>query len=92
MPNPILAVAGSLEILKANLSTGETALSLIIFILVSLCTLITPVVVYIKSPDTVASRLEAWKKWLAANSGAILTLLLAFYGALLILEGANSLR
>jgi hypothetical protein len=92
MPNPILAVAGSIEILKANLSTGETALSLIIFILVSLCTLITPVAVYVRSPDTVTSRLQDWKTWLAANSGAILTVLLAFYGALLILEGANGLR
>ena len=48
--------------------------------------------VYIRSPDTVASRLEAWKKWLAANSGTILTVLLAFYGVLLTLEGANALR
>jgi Sap, sulfolipid-1-addressing protein len=91
MPNPILAVAGSLAILKANLSGPETALSLIIFILVSLCTLITPVAVYVRSPDTVASRLEAWKKWLAANSGTILTVLLGFYGALLITEGAIAL-
>ncbi len=91
MPNPILAVAGSLAILKANLSAAETALSLIIFILVSLCTLITPVAVYVRSPDTVASRLEAWKKWLAANSGTILTVLLAFYGVLLVIEGAIAL-
>lgn len=92
MPNPILAVAGSLAILKANLNAGETALSLIIFILVSLCTLITPVAVYVRSPDAVGRRLEAWKKWLAATSGTILTALLAFYGVLLILEGANTLR
>jgi hypothetical protein len=92
MPNPILAVAGSLEILKADLSTGEEVLALIIFILVSLCTLITPVAVYVRSPDTVTSRLQDWKTWLAANSGTILTVLLAFYGALLILEGANGLR
>lgn len=92
MPNPILAVAGSLAILKANLSTAEATLSLIIFILVSLCTLIAPVAVYVRSPDTVASRLEDWKTWLAANSGTILTVLLVFYGVLLVGEGVNGLR
>jgi hypothetical protein len=92
MPNPILAVAGSLAILKADLSTAEAALSLIIFILVSLCTLITPVAVYVRSPDTVASRLQDWKTWLAANSGTILTVLLVFYGVLLVGEGVNGLR
>jgi hypothetical protein len=92
MPNPILAVAGSLAILKADLSTAEAALALVVFILVSLCTLIAPVAVYLHSPDTVTTRLQAWKRWLAANSGTILTVLLVFYGALLTAEGANGLR
>jgi Sap, sulfolipid-1-addressing protein len=92
MPNPILAVAGSLEILKADLDPAETVLALIFFILVSLCTLIAPVVVYLRSPDAVAVRLAAWRKWLAANSSMILTVLLVFYGVVLILEGVNGLR
>jgi hypothetical protein len=92
MPNPILAVAGSLEILKADLDPAETALALIFFILVSLCTLIAPVVVYVRSPDAVTVRLAVWRKWLAANSSMILTVLLVFYGVVLILEGVNGLR
>jgi Sap, sulfolipid-1-addressing protein len=92
MPNPILAVAGSLEILKADLSSTQTAVALVIFMLISLCTLIAPVAVYVRSPDTITTRLEAWKQWLATNSGTILTVLLVFYGALLIAKGANTLR
>ena len=63
-----------------------------IFILVSLSTLIAPVVVYVRSPGAVTSRLQVWRKWLALNSGAILTVLLLFYGSLLVLEGVNGLR
>ncbi len=91
MPNPIFAAAGSIQILKADLDTAETVLALAFFILVSLCTLITPVVVYVRSPDTVAVRLQAWRKWLAANSGTILTALLVFYGSVMVIEGANAL-
>jgi Sap, sulfolipid-1-addressing protein len=92
MPNPVLAVAGSLAILKADLATAEAVLALFFFILVSLCTLIAPVVVYVRSPDAVAVRLAAWRKRLATNSGMILTVLLVFYGVLLTLEGVNGLR
>ena len=43
------------------------------------------------SPATVTVRLEAWRRWLAANSGRILTALLLFYGALMIVKGAVGL-
>ena len=91
MPNPILAVAGSLAILKADLSAGENLAALVVFILVSLCTLITPVVVYARSPEQVGTRLQTWKLWLAAHSGDILTALLAFYGCLMAIEGLKDL-
>jgi hypothetical protein len=91
MPNPILAVAGSLAILKADLSTTQTVFSLAIFIVVSLCTLIAPVVLYARSPEQVAGRLQNWKLWLAAHSGDILTALLAFYGGLMAVEGLKDL-
>ena len=92
MPNPIFAVAGSIAILKADVSAWEEVFALVIFILVSLSTLIAPVVVYVRSPGAVTSRLQVWRKWLALNSGAILTVLLLFYGSLLVLEGVNGLR
>ena len=79
MPNPIFAAAGSIAILKADVDTAETVLALSIFILVSLCTLVAPVVVYLRSPDTVGVRLRVWRRWLAVNSSTILTVLLVFY-------------
>jgi hypothetical protein len=91
MPNPILAVAGSLAILKANVSAAETVVALLIFIVVSLCTLIGPVVLFVRSPEQVAGRLQGWKLWLAAHSGDILTALLAFYGAVMAIEGLKDL-
>jgi hypothetical protein len=91
MPNPILAVAGSLAILKADLSTAETVVSLVIFIVISLCTLIAPVILYARSPEQVADRLQNWKLWLAAHSGDILTALLAFYGGVMAIAGLKDL-
>ena len=91
MPNPILAVAGSLAILKADISTAETVVALTIFIVVSLSTLIAPVILYVRSPEQVAGRLQSWKLWLAAHSGDILTALLGFYGAVMAFEGLKDL-
>jgi hypothetical protein len=82
MPNPIFAAAGSLDILKADLSTGAEAFWLLLLIATSLSSMITPAVLYARSPVTTAVRLAGWKEWLALHSGTILTVMCIGYGAL----------
>jgi hypothetical protein len=92
MPNPIFAAAGSLQIVKAGISPTAEAAYLVVFIVISLSSMLVPVALYASRPATTAARLATWKRWLAANSGMILTVLLIGYGALISVHAVVALR
>ena len=73
MPNPIFAAAGGIQIVKADLSAPATIAWLVFFILVSLSSMITPVVLYARSPAATGLRSAGWKQWLGVHTGQILT-------------------
>jgi Sap, sulfolipid-1-addressing protein len=91
MPNPIFAAAGALDILKADVSPGAEAFWLLLLIVTSLSSMITPAVLYARAPVATAVRLARWKEWLALHSGAILTAMCVGYGALITLQALNAL-
>jgi len=91
MPNPIFAAAGSLQIVRAGVAPAAEAAYLIVFIVISLSTMLVPVGLYATRPTTTAARLATWKAWLAANSGMILTVLLVGYGALISVQALLAL-
>jgi len=91
MPNPILAAAGALEIVKANVEPAAAAGWLLLFIAISLSSMLVPVVRYALAPARTASQLAGWKAWLARHSGQILTLLLVGYGSLICLNAVSAL-
>src|SRR5438445_710144 len=76
MPNPIFAAAGSIQIVKAGVAPTAEAAYLIVFIVISLSTMLVPVALYARRPGATALRLLTWKAWLAQNSGLILTVLM----------------
>lgn len=83
MPNPIFAAAGAIAIVKANVAPAAAAGWLLIFIAISLSSMLIPMIRYATAPAATASRLAVWKAWLARHSGQILTALLLGYGALI---------
>lgn len=91
MPNPLFAAAGSIQIVKANLSVPATVAWLIFFILVALSSMITPVVLYVRSPTATGLRLAGWKEWLGVHTGEILTWMCIGYGALIAVQSAIAL-
>jgi hypothetical protein len=91
MPNPVFAAAGSIQIVKANLSTAATVAWLVFFILVSLSSMITPVALYARSPAATGLRLAGWKEWLGVHTGQILTWMCIGYGGLIAAESALAL-
>ena len=91
MPNPVFAAAGGIQIVKANLSAPETVAWLVFFILVSLSSMITPVVLYARSPTATGARLAGWKEWLGTHTGLILTWMCIGYGALIAVQSAIAL-
>ena len=91
MPNPIFAAAGGIQIVKADLSAPATVAWLVFFILVSLSSMITPVVLYARSPAATGLRLAGWKQWLGVHTGQILTWMCIGYGGLIAVESAIAL-
>ena len=66
-------------------------LSLLLFIAISLSSMIIPVVRYALAPAKTASQLAGWKAWLARHSGQILTYLLVGYGSLICVNAVSAL-
>lgn len=83
MPNPIFAAAGAFQIVKAGITPAAEAAYLVVFIAISLSSMLIPVLLYARAPVATATRLAGWKSWLALNSGLILTMLLIGYGGLI---------
>lgn len=83
MPNPIFAAAGAVQIVKAGIAPTAEAAYLVVFIAISLSSMLIPVLLYARAPVATATRLAGWKTWLAQNSGRILTMLLIGYGGLI---------
>ena len=91
MPNPVFAAAGAIQIVKANLSSAATAAWLVVFILISLSSMITPVVLYARSPAATGLRLAGWKQWLGVHTAQILTWMCVGYGGLIAAQSAIAL-
>jgi Sap, sulfolipid-1-addressing protein len=83
MPNPIFAAAGAVEIVKADVAPAAEVAYLVVFIVVSLSSMITPVLLYARKPVATATRLAGWKRWLALKSSLILAVLMVGYGGLI---------
>jgi hypothetical protein len=91
MPNPVFAAAGAIQIVKADVSAAATVAWLVFFVLVALSSMITPVVLYARSPAATGLRLAGWKQWLGVHTGEILTWMCIGYGGLIAAQSALAL-
>jgi hypothetical protein len=86
-----LTLAAAAEILKANVSTAESAIALAVFALASITTIAAPIVVVLVAPQRSEERLASWRRWLLGNSRAIGLVALMVIGALLVARGIHDL-
>jgi len=86
-----LTVAAAAEILKADVSTAQTALAFAVFAIASITTVAAPIVVVVVAPAQSAERLASWRRWLLGNSRKIGLILLIVIGAALIVRGMHDL-
>jgi threonine/homoserine/homoserine lactone efflux protein len=82
--NLALTIAACATIAQTDISAGQEAGALAIFILVGSLTILTPVVIYFAMGARSAQILNAMKEWMAAHNAAIMTVLLLVLGAKLI--------
>ena len=86
-----ISLAAASEILKANVNRVDTGLALGVFALMSMVTVLAPIVIVFAAPERAEQTLAAWKAWLLGNSRAVALVVLMVVGALLVVRGIHDL-
>lgn len=87
---PLLAAAG-LVVGTAGLSAGGAALAVLIFAVIAVSTVAIPVIGYEFARDRMSAWLVRLKAWLIEHNAAVMTVLLAVIGAVLLGKGLGGL-
>jgi threonine/homoserine/homoserine lactone efflux protein len=82
--NLALTVAAAAAIAQTELSGGEEAVALAVFVLLGSLTILAPLVIYFAMGARAAAILDGLKAWMAAHNAAIMTVILLVLGAKLI--------
>lgn len=88
--NLIMAAGAGVDIGSADLSTGETTLSIVIFTLLAACTVAVPVISYLIASDKLRSPLNALRQWLEHENTVIMAVLLLVIGISMLGKGIGS--
>ena len=87
--NLALTVAAAATIAQADISGGQEAEALVVFILIGSLTILTPVVIYFAMGSKAKAILDELKGFMAAHNAAIMTVLFLVLGAKLIGEAIS---
>ena len=82
--NLLLAAAAGATIGSLEMSTTETATTVIVFTLVAAATVVIPVVGYLIAGDRLDGPLDTTKTWLIDNNSTVMAVLLLVFGAVLL--------
>jgi hypothetical protein len=85
--NLILTAGAAAGVAQLGLSTTDTVVSLLVFVVLGSLTIAGPVVYYRFGGDGAKARLDALKGWLAAHNNAVMAVLFLVFGANLIAKG-----
>jgi threonine/homoserine/homoserine lactone efflux protein len=88
--NLALIVAAGVVIAAAGLTTSQTIIALVIFIILSCLSVAAPVVAYLVLGDKAQPMLDNWKAWLTQNNATIMTILLLVFGVVVFSKGLGS--
>jgi hypothetical protein len=85
--NFMLSVAAGAGLAQLGLSTSDTLVSLVVFIVVGSLTIAGPVVYYLVGGEDAETRLRAMKDWLALHNDAVTAVVFLVFGVDLIAKG-----
>jgi threonine/homoserine/homoserine lactone efflux protein len=88
--NLLMAISAGLIIGGANLSLGDTAVVIVVFVLLAGCTVLVPVIGYLVASTRMAGPLDRLRGWLVDNNATIMTVLLLVIGISVIGKGIAS--
>lgn len=78
--NLILLAGGATAIASVGLSTSESAIALLVFVLIASVSIIVPVVWYLVDRDRASKSLARLRDWLAQNNAVVMMVLLLVIG------------
>ena len=82
--NLALTIAAATAIAETDISGGQDAVALIVFIFIGSLSILAPLVIYFAAGAKAKEILDGLKTWMAAHNAAIMTVLLLVLGAKLI--------
>jgi hypothetical protein len=89
--NLTLCLAGGVSIGGAGLTTAETVLTLVVFVVIASSTVAVPVLGYLLARDRMAAPLGRLRDWLTANNAAVMSVLLVVIGTAIVGKGLGGL-
>ncbi len=85
--NLLLAAGAGAALAQLGLSTSDSVVSLVVFVVVASLTIAGPVVYYLLGGDHAKAQLDSMKGWLAVHNAAVMTVLFLVFGVNLIAKG-----
>jgi len=89
--NLTLSLAAGVSIGTADLSGEETALCLLVFVVIASVTVAGPVLAYLVAHEQMRHPLEELRRWLTANNAVVMSVLLLVIGVALLGKGIGGL-
>ena len=89
--NLILTAGAALVIAQAGLSGMDTALAVIVFVIIGSASIGVPVLYYRLGGPPARARLTLAKAWLGENNSAVMAVLCLIFGVVLIGKGIGAL-
>jgi threonine/homoserine/homoserine lactone efflux protein len=80
----VLIVAAALTISQADLSDGDTLIAVAVFVVISVSTVVVPVVLYNVMGERAQPTLNSMRTWLTQNNAIVMSVLLLVIGVVVI--------
>lgn len=91
LTNYALLTAGTSKILKSGVGSRQEVVALLFFVLLALCTVVVPLVVYLVRRVWAEAQLHRLKAWLTAHNRALLVGVFGVMGVLFTAQGLGNL-
>jgi threonine/homoserine/homoserine lactone efflux protein len=87
--NLLMTIGASVAIVQTGASTGDTFVALAVFVVIGTLGVGIPLALYFAMGERAVQMLDGLKTWLAANSNAVMAVLLLVIGAKLLGDGIS---
>ena len=87
-----LSIGAGVQIAEANLSPADTAIAVLVFVLIASASVVLPVLAYAVAKDRMRHPLDELHEWLVQNNATVMTILLTVMGAVVLGQGVGGPR